>query len=257
MANLWYYVAGTERVGPIEENEFFRLISGNVINDSTFVWKKGMPNWIKYKDALENNNSAPSAPPAASKVVPLKKNFEWRSINSEDKIFTIKIGVDRGGDDVEYGPFSKDQLTKLYEENRINGKTLVFSVGMNNWEFISETPIFKTITPDLPPIIEESDRRSAERKPFVARIFFHNSNELFEGVCRDISAGGLMILVNGFPGKIGDQVSMNVHPDNSDFSFVASGKIVRKLDADQGVSLQFEKLTERAQKIIEEYVRNP
>jgi len=256
MANLWYYVSGTERIGPISEVDFLQLISDKVIVDATFVWKKGMANWIKLKDVEDLNSGAAGAIPA-TKIIPLKKSFNWDAVNEDEKIFTIKIGVDRDGAEVEYGPFSMKQLTKLYEDNRINGKTLLFSVGMNNWEFISETPIFKSMTPDLPPIIEESERRNAERKPFVARIFFHNSNELFEGVCRDISAGGLMILVNGFPGKAGDQVSMNVHPDNSDFSFVAAGKIVRKLEADQGISLQFDKLSERAQKIIEDYVNHP
>jgi hypothetical protein len=216
-----------------------------------------MPNWVKYIEVQGEKVLPKPVPPVTKNVLPIKKIFDWNVIVDDDKIFSIKIGVDRGGDDVEYGPFSKNQLMKLYEDNRINGKTLVFSMGMDNWEFLCETPIFRIITSDLPPIIEDIDRRSAERKPFIARIFFHNSKELFEGVCRNISAGGLMILVNGFPGKIGDDVSMNVHPDNSDFSFVASGKIVRKLEADQGVSLQFENLTERAQKIIEDYVRNP
>ena len=44
---------------------------------------------------------------------------------SENSIF-IKIGTDRGGADIEYGPYSLDIIKKLFKENRINGKTFVF-----------------------------------------------------------------------------------------------------------------------------------
>jgi hypothetical protein len=42
----------------------------------------------------------------------------------------------------------------------------------------------------------------ALRKPFIARIFFNNDKKFFEGICRDISVGGMQVLVDGFNGNM-------------------------------------------------------
>ena len=73
-------------------------------------------------------------------------------------------------------------------------------------------------------------------------------------LCRDISVGGLQVLVSSFPGNIGDDVTMNVHPDNSDYNFVASGKIVRLLEGGQGFSLRFLDLSPEAEQSIRTYI---
>ena len=101
---------------------------------------------------------------------------------------------------------------------------------------------------------KEDDRRKNKRKPFVARMFYHNDSIVYEGICRDISIGGLQVLVDGFPGKIGDDISLNVHPENTEHSFVAGGKIVRILEGDQGFSLRFMNLSEEARDSIEAYL---
>ena len=139
-------------------------------------------------------------------------------------------------------------------EGRINGKTLLFVSGMDNWEFISDLPIYDDIFEDKKEDLSVDDRRKNKRKPFVARMFYHNDSIVYEGVCRDISVGGLQVLVDGFPGKIGDEISLNVHPENTDHSFVAGGKIVRILDGDQGFSLRFIGLTNEAKESIEAYL---
>jgi hypothetical protein len=41
----WYYAAGTERRGPISEDEFLRLAQNGTITASTLVWRQGMPQW--------------------------------------------------------------------------------------------------------------------------------------------------------------------------------------------------------------------
>ena len=96
-------------------------------------------------------------------------------------------------------------------------------------------PIYDDIFDDKKEDLSGDDRRKKnKRKPFVARMFYHNDSIVYEGICRDISIGGLQVLVDSFPGKIGDDISLNVHPENTDYSFVAGGKIVRILDGNQG-----------------------
>ena len=85
-------------------------------------------------------------------------------------------------------------------------------------------------------------------------MFFHNESVVYEGICRDISVGGLQVLVDGFPGNIGDEISLNVHPENTDYNFVASGKVVRILEGDQGFSLRFIQLSDEATNAIEDYL---
>ena len=183
-----------------------------------------------------------------------ESDFDFSSIDQDEKRITIKIGLDRGGNEAEYGPFSLNQLKQAFEEKRINAKTLVFTSGMKDWRFLAEIPIYQELFNESPPIIEETEKRASTRKPFVARMFFHDQNDVFEGVCRDISVGGLQILVSGFPGNVGDFVNLNVHPDNSDYCFVASGKIVRLLDGGQGFSLRFTDISDEARKSISEYI---
>ena len=140
-------------------------------------------------------------------------------------------------------------------KKRINGKTLIFAIGMDNWKFLAETPLFKKMSGESTPKIEESERRIGGRRPFVARILFHNNATIFEGVCNDVSVGGMQVLIADFPGKVGDKISLNVHPDNSAYHFAAKGKIVRFLEDRQGFSLRFFKLEQEAKKSIKSYIR--
>ena len=90
----------------------------------------------------------------------------------EDNYFDLAIvdppyGIDRGGQEVEYGPYSLNILKKAAAEGRINGKTLLFVSGMNSWEFLSDLPIYDDIFDDQKEDLSGDDRRKNKRKPFV------------------------------------------------------------------------------------------
>ena len=58
----WYYLSGTEQKGPVDQDEFERLIRQGDITETTVVWREGMANWQPYSEV-----AAPSeAPPALS-----------------------------------------------------------------------------------------------------------------------------------------------------------------------------------------------
>jgi len=251
----WYFVEGEKRVGPIEEDQLIKKIKDGALGENNFVWKKGFDNWKKIKDVDEligfEDESAEIPTIVKSSN---KRDIDWGSIKENEKVFLIKIGIDRGGKEVEYGPYSLNILKKAALEGRINGKTLLFVSGMNSWEFISDLPIYDVIFDDQKEDLSGEERRKNRRKPFVARMFYHNDSIVYEGICRDISVGGLQVLVDGFPGEIGDDISLNVHPENTDYSFVAGGKIVRILEGDQGFSLRFMNLSDEAINSIEDYL---
>lgn len=58
----WYYAREGQQVGPVDENEFNRLVQSGAIQQDTLVWKEGMANWEPYRQAV----SSPSAPPKAA-----------------------------------------------------------------------------------------------------------------------------------------------------------------------------------------------
>ena len=66
---------------------------------------------------------------------------------------------------------------------------------------------------------------------------------------------GMQVLVSDFPAKQGDRITLNVHPENSQSGFVASGKITRLLNGGQGFSLRFIGLSPEAQKAITSYIQ--
>lgn len=279
MSAQWYYVQGSERVGPVEKEDIEKLFHDGVLNPDSYVWCKGFDNWknlntIDEFDSLIMGGGDTSSVPSISEdfeddevdnIPQLESDndnsfeeepssFDLQSVDYENKVFTIKVGYDRGGNETEYGPFSLSQLNRAFEEQRINEKTFIFTPGMTTWVLLGDFERFEDIAGNLPPKITDEDRRFNVRKPFVARLFFHDNEKVYEGICRDISVGGLQILVSEYPCRVGDKVSMNVHPDNSDYHFTASGKVVRKLEGNAGFSLRFEDLAPDAHTAIQSYI---
>jgi c-di-GMP-binding flagellar brake protein YcgR len=108
----------------------------------------------------------------------------------------------------------------------------------------------------MPPVIKESDRRTTVRKPFVARLLIQNNQSIFEGICRDISIGGMQVLLDNFQAKAGDKITINVHPENSEYHFTASGVVVRTLEGNAGFSFRFQGLNDEAKRSIERYLQD-
>ena len=265
MSKNWWYVEGSDRKGPVAENELRGLLDSGVLKEDGFIWTKGFENWIKLNEVSELSHLLESDTPEPVMEVSRepaieKTGIDLNSIGLNERIFYIKTGIDRSKNELgaEYGPFSIDQLKRLYEENRINEKTYIFTTGMDNWTIFADFELFSTISGGKVSQmeVEEDERRAHTRKPFVANMYFHDESQLFEGVCRDISVGGLQVLVSNFPGQINDEVTMNVHPENSDFSFVATGKIVRILDGNSGFSLRFHAIGDEAKNAISTYLQS-
>lgn len=262
----WYYVKGSERVGPVDETELQALVHGGELTGDSYVWRKGFDNWRHMHEVDElvsllevHEEAAPSPGPELPETIQTEADerpgVNWSEIDEHSRQFHIKVGVDRGGDEAEYGPFSLREMKQLFDDQRVNAKTFVFTMGMANWTFLGDLPIYQEFFSDLPPKIEAVDRRVSVRRPFVARLLFHDNAVVYEGICRDISVGGLQILVSDFPARVGEEITMNVHPDNGRTTFVAKGVVVRLLDGNQGFSLRFHDLNQEARQAIESYLK--
>lgn len=257
---MWYYVQTGERRGPVELDDIFELLKSNQINDQDYVWRKGLDNWMKvyemteFSHILDEVETVDVIPEIVKKTETEQESNRLRDFAGSESSIFIKIGADRGAQEVEYGPYSLDLIKKLFIENRINAKTFVFAKGMKNWQLLADFDDFESIFSDVPPPIKDEDRRGAKRKPFIARMYIQSKKIVFVGICRDISIGGMQVLVDNFPGTVGERIAINVHPENTEYHFVASGNIVRMLDGGQGFSFRFVDLSEESSNAIKKYI---
>jgi GYF domain 2/PilZ domain len=257
MADNWYYVQKGNRHGPVAVEVIEQMILNQELKSEDFVWKKGFENWKKIKDVPELAVTPKLDPVTPTPDIPLppKKSVSLKDLNPDENVIFIRVGVDRGASPTEYGPYSLNLLKRLFKEKRINGKTEVFVKGSSEYKLLADYPEYQDIFEELPPVIKDSERRLTERKPFIARLFIQNNKNLYEGICRDISIGGMQILMDKFEGKSGDKISINVHPENSDYHFTASGVVVRLLEGNAGISFRFQGLNDEAKRAIEKYIQ--
>ncbi|RLA62896.1 MAG: hypothetical protein DRQ89_08380 [Epsilonproteobacteria bacterium] len=255
MDEKWFYVMGSEKVGPVDKDEIEDLFGKGKILKDTYVWTGGLENWIFLEEASEFSYLFESvAPPVLPEIpeVPQKKEMDWDNLDPEKAQFAINIGSDRGGEEKVLGLFTLIQLKSFGAEHRVNEKSLIFAQGMGAWESLGNLPIYNAVFPE-----EEAkpvERREGERKPITARILFHDETQVHDGICANISLGGLRIFMSDFPGKLGDIISMNIHPEDSEFSFVAKGEVVHIVEGNIGFSVKFVDLDEDAQGTIESYL---
>ena len=265
MDEKWYFVENEERKGPISKNDVFKLLQAGKLNSGSFVWKQGLDNWKRVSDLedfaqkdenLRSLREEKTQPFLSIQNLPLDKALTFDLVEKGSKSIYIKTGLDRGQRAQEFGPFDLDMLKQLYKSKRINGKTLIFFPGLDVWRVLASFEDFEKTFNELPPVISEEDKRAWERKPFTARLFFTNEDKFFEGICKDISLGGMMVLINSFVCQLGDVISLNVHPDQEEYQFVTKAKVVRILDNNTGFSLQFVDLSPEATSAIKSFLAN-
>jgi len=254
MNDIWYYVQAGERKGPVDISIVQDLISSGNLGEDDYVWRKGFENWIKLKDVEEFHHCFEEELPSALPSFHKASSNSLRELAGGTASVFLKIGMDRGVKDTEYGPYTLEVVKKLFKEKRINARTLIFIKGMDNWQLLADFDDFSDIFEDAPPQIKDEDRRTNNRKPFIARMYIHNNTDVSVGICRDISIGGMQVLVDNFKGQVGENISINVHPENTDHHFVAAGTIVRLIEGGQGFSFRFTELSHDSKQAIEKYL---
>ena len=145
----WYYVLGSDRVGPVSEDALTVLFSQGKISSETYVWKKGFANWVRMKDLEELHHIHKVGIAPVVEVVEEANSpevqfiFDWAKIKDSEELFFIKIGSDRRAevDEKIYGPYSTTELKEALEDKRINNQSLVYSAGMKGWIEVGETPL--------------------------------------------------------------------------------------------------------------------
>jgi hypothetical protein len=158
----WYYVLGSERVGPVGIETLKDLFLKEEIGLESYVWRKGFQNWERIKDVneLDFSTSHETAKPQAERrtdgkakeqVEEIRKesspeitfNFSWNTIRDEEELFFIKVGHDRKTqlETDLFGPYSLVELRDAIDDRRINNRSLIFAAGMPGWVEVGDTPL--------------------------------------------------------------------------------------------------------------------
>ena len=76
-------------------------------------------------------------------------------------------------------------IRDLKSQKRIN-LTEIFAPGMKDYRELGQIPYFGGVADNVE---DSKNQRKHNRAPLVARIFFHDSANFFEGVCRYLNWG--------------------------------------------------------------------
>lgn len=159
----WYYVHGSDRVGPVSVEALKNLFLKEEINRESYVWRKGFQNWERLKDVTELNFNAPEdihvpkVERRSDKVVvnvneniieeesspEINFNFDWARVRDEEELFFVKIQHDIKIqiDSDLFGPYSLNELRDAIKDRRLNNESLLFAAGMPGWIKIGDTPL--------------------------------------------------------------------------------------------------------------------
>jgi uncharacterized RDD family membrane protein YckC len=102
----WFYATGSEKIGPLSQEEFDELVNDGTIGRETLVWRKGMSEW----------QSLDQAGPA------VEARSKWYYAVGDEKL----------------GPLAQQQFDRAVADGVISGETLVWRKGMSEWQPLSE-----------------------------------------------------------------------------------------------------------------------
>ena len=76
----WFYVEGTNRLGPVSQSRLLEMLDKEEISWSSLVWNKKLENWVKASDTeLLDLTRRPAATAASSTIVVGKKTNAERA----------------------------------------------------------------------------------------------------------------------------------------------------------------------------------
>ena len=297
---VWFMAVGDTYVGPLSGQDVLSHIQSGQVTWAHFIWKEGMDGWKRICDVPSFQAAVPHAPSTGlfariqeQALQPQVKKAETGRAatpsadpkskvvgNPDEKIWFLFYN------ETQFGPFSFEEVSRFLRIGKIHGRVFAWKDGMTDWERLEKLVIFgdavdesararaaikesqtRTVTVTMPMERRKDpnreDRRTAPRRPLVARILLTNENDdqIVIAICRDVSVGGMQVLTDKIPGDVGTVVRMNVSPTGhqagatSGFRpFVAQGVIVRVLEDGRGFCFRFDKLRGDSKRSIEEYV---
>jgi hypothetical protein len=249
----WFVAMGSKSEGPFSAADVMRKIEQGEITWAHYAWRAGLAAWKRICD-IEAFQAAVPMPPPQDMIEDLKPGTKGAKPSvrkaapraPEPKEWFLHMN------DTQYGPVHREEIERLLHLGRVPAGALAWKDGMKDWSALSQIPEFKGLAP-ASTAKKSSEKRRATRQPLVAKVLISDDDSVALGVCRDISIGGMQVLTDRIPGKVGSKIRLNVSPTQpSKLSpFVATGVIVRILEDGRGFSFRFDLLNDAARKALE------
>lgn len=252
----WYTVVNAKAVGPLSAKEIVQKIQGGELNFASYIWKEGFSGWTRIYDVIDFKPMLPTEPSAA--IIAQIQNSSKAApppapVKKKEDLRTWFIYVN----DAQYGPMSDSEVQMLIDNGRITGATYMWQKGFADWTQAKDVAAWagKLSGSKMPAAAPAAtDKRSTPRKPFETKILLTDGKEVGWAVCRDISVGGMQVLMDHVPGPAGTLLKLNVTGHGNFPGFACEGVVVRVLEDERGFSFRFTNLSAEAKNAIEKYI---
>ena len=111
----WYYLEGSEQIGPMSEEQFQTKVQDGTVTPETLVWHQGMADWQAYGQVTSSQSSSPANSgqtlcPNCGAWVTSEDLVQVDRISvcphcKEDYVQRIKEGLPPTGEHYDYGGF--------------------------------------------------------------------------------------------------------------------------------------------------------
>ena len=156
MSPKWYYAKDNKPIGPFTADEMKRLHNEETIQDATFVWCEGAPDWKFYRDTELSMDSIPPEyePEEETVVLTEPENGENPMEEAAYDDYIDHVKSQSNSDKAEWyylkgvtpqGPFTKEEMTSLFEKGDINKDTLVLISGEENWQNYKDSKLYNPV----------------------------------------------------------------------------------------------------------------
>lgn len=249
----WYTVVNARPTGPLSAKEIVQRIQAGELNFASHVWKEGFSGWTRIYDVIDFKPLLP-AEPTHSLIAEIQKTTQAAppplAPKQKEELRTWYIYLD----EANYGPISDREVETLLESGRIGPTTHMWQKGFSDWQQMKEISYWAKQSSATKTKLPPGDKRSTPRKPFETKILLTDGKEVGWAICRDISVGGMQVLMDRSPGPAGTTLKLNVNPHGNIPGFACEGEIVRVLEDERGFSFRFTHLSSDAKSAIEKYI---
>jgi hypothetical protein len=250
----WYAVGNGSPVGPLSSKEIVLRLQSGALSFASHLWREGLNTWTRIYDLAEYKCLLP-AEPAQDLILGLQKVAVRAQPNpppvqqqGQSRVWFAYV------DNTQYGPFALAEVLTLVESKRVTASTYVWKKGFSEWQLAETVAEFSSVF-NKAAVPEKTDKRNAPRKPFEARIILTDGKEVGWAVCRDISVGGMQVLMDHQPGPVGTVLKINVNTTSEVPNFACEGVVVRILEDNRGFSCRFVNMPADAKTAIEKYIQ--
>jgi hypothetical protein len=249
----WYTVVNARPQGPLSAKEIVQRLQAGELNFASHVWKEGFTGWTRIYDVIDFKPLLPSEP-ATSLIAEIQKTTQAAppplAPKQKEELRTWYLYLD----EANYGPISDREVESLLESGRIGAATYMWQKGFSDWQQMKDISYWAKQVPSGKAKLPPADKRTAPRKPFETKILLTDGKEVGWAICRDISVGGMQVLMDSAPGPTGTTLKLNVNAHGAVPGFACEGEIVRVLEDGRGFSFRFTHLTSDAKSAIEKYI---